>query len=189
MQLSKNEKKILKILLDNSRTTDSDIANQLDISSQAVGKIRKKLESNIIESYTVNLKYAKLGISIFAIAIAKLTKEGLDKGQLEVEHEFLKNPHIINIYRIPKQSSTHIIFYGFKDLEELDNFFYSPKVREWLHQYIETQELYTFSHNSLLKNSPNQLYQKAIDDLGVKKSDNVFKELDIFKKRSEKLRK
>lgn len=188
MQLSKNEKKILKILLENSRTTDSDIATQLGISSQAVGKIRKKLEMTVIESYSVNLNYPKLGIYTFAIAITKLTKAGLDKGQLEVEQELLNNPNIINIYRIPKQSSTHILIYGFRDLEELDNFFHSQTIMESLHKYIETQELHTFSHNSLLKNNSIQLFNKAIDELGIKRSEAYFKELDLFKKRTQKNR-
>jgi DNA-binding Lrp family transcriptional regulator len=183
MELTKNEKKILKLLLVNSRANDSEIASQLGISSQAVGKIRKKLESTVIDSYTVNINYAKLGITTFAIAIAKLTKEGLDKGQLEIEQELLSIPHVINVYRIPKLSATHIILYGFKDLKELDNFFYSPKIRQQLHAYLETQELYTFSHNSLIKKNSIQLFQKAIDDLGVKNSSLEFTEFESFKKK------
>jgi len=85
MKLTKNEKKALKLLLDNSRISDSEIASKLNISSQAVGKIRRKLESSIINSYSLNLNYSKLGIQTFAIAVAKLTKDGLDKGELEIE--------------------------------------------------------------------------------------------------------
>jgi len=183
MELTKNEKKILKLLLDNSRINDSEIASKIGISSQAVGKIRRKLESTIIDSYTVNLNYSKLGITIFAIAVAKLTKEGLDKGQLEVEQELLRIPHVINVYRIPKLSATHIIMYGFSDINELDNFFYSPKIRNQLHNYIETQELFTFSHNSLIKKNSTQLLHKAIDELGLKSSTLGFTELANFKKR------
>jgi DNA-binding Lrp family transcriptional regulator len=183
LELTKNEKKTLKLLLDNSRITDSEVAMKLDISSQAVGKIRRKLETTVIESYTVNLNYYKLGIQIFAIAIAKLTKEGLDKGQLEVENELLNIAHVINVYRVPKLSATHIILYGFKDMNELDGFFYSPKMRQQLHNYIETQELFTFSHNSLIKKSPIQLFRKVIDELGIKSSEVVFEEIETFKRK------
>jgi DNA-binding Lrp family transcriptional regulator len=144
MILTKNEKKTLKLLLLNSRMNDSDIASELGISSQAVGKIRKNLESTVIDSYTLNINYSKLGITTFAIAIAKLTKEGLHKGQLEVEQELLSIPHVINVYRIPKLSATHIILYGFSDLKELENFFYSPKISKQLHTYLETQEFIPF---------------------------------------------
>ncbi|MGV8150850.1 MAG: Lrp/AsnC family transcriptional regulator [Candidatus Woesearchaeota archaeon] len=183
MNLTKNEKKVLKLLLDNSRITDSDIASQLKISSQAVGKIRRKLENNIIEGYTINLNYSKIGINMFAMAIARLTRDGLDKGQLEVEQELLRIPHVINVYRIPKVSATHIILYGFSDVQEMDNFFYSPKIRQQLHKFIESQELYTFSNNSLIKKSPLQLFHKAIDDIGTKHLSIQFKEIERFRKK------
>ena len=186
MDLNKNEKKVLKLLLDNSRISDSEMASQLSISSQAVGKIRRKLESSIIESYSVNLNYSKLGVGIFAIAISKLTREGLHYGQLEVEQELLSNPHVISAYRIPKVSSTHIIMYGFRDINELDSFFHSTKLREKLHNYIETQDLFTFSCNSLIKKNPVQLFHKMIDELDSKSDAGkkyVFKELELFKKR------
>ena len=181
MKLTKNEKETLKLLLDNSRIPDTEIAPKLNISSVAVGKIRRKLESSIIESYTLNLNYSRLGIQTFAIAIAKLTKEGLDKGELEVEQKLLKNHHIINVYRIPKGSSTHIILYGFQDMTELDDFFHSAKLKQELHNFIETQDLFTFSHNSLIKNSPIQLVHKVIDNLGTKDSEIKFNELENFK--------
>jgi len=181
MELTKNEKKVLKILISNSKITDSDIAAQLGISSQAVGKIRKKLESTVIDSYTLNVNYSMLGIHVFALAIARLTREGMDKGQLEVENELNNNPNIISIYRIPKVSSTHIIIYGFADMGELDNFFYSPKMRQHIHQYLETQELYTFSNNSVVKMDPSYLLNSAIDSLGTKTKVLGFEEIERFK--------
>jgi len=183
IQLTKNEKKTLKLLLKNSRITDIQIASELKISSQAVGKIRKKLELSVIESYTINLNYYKLEIQTFAVTVAKLTRDGLDKGELEVEQCFLKNPHIIRVYRVPQGSSTHIIMYGFKDMNELDSFFHSVKMKNELHRFIETQNIYTFSYSSLIKNSPLQLFNKAIDELGTKVSEIKFNEIESFKRR------
>jgi len=183
IQLTKNEKRTLKLLLENSRISDSEIGSILKISSQAVGKIRRKLESSVIDSYSLNLNYSILGIHTFAIAVAKITNEGLDMGQLEVEQKLFENPHIINVYRIPKGSSTHIIMYGFTDMNELDDFFHSAELRDRLHRYIETQDLFTFSHNSLIKNNPLQLFCKVIDNLGTKVSEIRFNELELFKKR------
>jgi len=165
LRLNENEKKTLKLLLENSRMPDSKIAKILNISSQAVGKIRRKLEEKVIDSYTVNLDYSKLGIHTFAIAIAKLTKEGMNRGEVEVERNLVSIPHVISVYRIPKGSSSHIILYGFRNMNELDEFFHSPEIKRKLHNFIETQELFTFSHNSLIKNSPVQLFHKAIDTL------------------------
>lgn len=182
MKLTRNEKKTLKLLLENSRISDCEVASKLNISSAAVGKIRRKLESSIIESYTLNLNYAKLGIQIFAVALAKLTREGLEKGELGVEERLLKNPNTIDVYRVPKGGSAYLILYGFQDMDELDSFFYSPKLKQELHRFIETQEMFTFSHTSLIKSSPVQLFYKVINGLGTKVSGIKFNGLEKSRK-------
>jgi len=164
MRLTRNEKKTLKLLLENSRISDSSIAMKLKISSQAVGKIRRKLEKTLIDSYTLNLNFTKMGIHTFAIAFAKLTGEGIEKGELEVEKKLLENPHILQVYRLSSGNSTHAILYGFRDTTELDDFFHSIQKRKTLHNFIENKELFIFSHNSLIKNNPIQLFNKIIDE-------------------------
>ncbi|MBR9706418.1 Lrp/AsnC family transcriptional regulator [Candidatus Pacearchaeota archaeon] len=188
MKLTKNEKKTLKLLLENAKISDSAIAKKLKISSQAVGKIRKKLETTVIESYTVNLNYSKLGINVFAIALARLTPDGLDKGELEVEQKLLNQANIIQIHRLPNQSTTHIILYGFKDLNELDNFFHSTKKKNELHRFIENKDLFTFSNHSLIKNSPIQLFNQTIEEIGTQSNNNKngFTEIEHFKRRLKK---
>jgi len=165
MDLTKNEKKTLKLLLENSRISDTEIASKLNISKTAIGKIRRKLESIIIDSYTLNLNYEKLGIGTFALAITKLTNNGKKQGQVKIEDKLLQVPQIINIYRIPKGSSNHILLYGFKNSLELDKFFHSEKLKQNLHDFIETQEIFTFSHKSLIKNDPSTLFHFMIDNL------------------------
>lgn len=167
MKLTKNEKRMLKLLLEDAKISDSAIAKRLKISNQAVGKIRRKLEGSIIESYTVNLNYSRLGINAFAIALAKITDIGLAKGEEKVEGALLSTPHVIQILRLPHGSYTHALVYGFRDIAELDEFFHSPEQKRILHNYIENKELFTFSHNSFVKNSPNLLFHKIIDELGL----------------------
>lgn len=185
MKLANNEKRTLKLLLENAKISDSQIAKKLKISSQAIGKIRKKLEKNIIESYTINIDYSKLGINVFSMAIAKLTSEGLDKGDLEIEKKLLDTPNIIQVYRLPNQNSTHIILYGFQNLEELDLFFHSPQKKRELHKFIENQQLFTFSNHSLIKNNPIDLFKRILDNphLNQKNKSSKFQEIENFKKR------
>jgi DNA-binding Lrp family transcriptional regulator len=183
LRLTKNEKLALKMLIANSRSSDCEIASQLKISSQAVGKIRRKLEKSVINSYSVDIDYGKLGIQTFAVAVARFTREGLDLGELETEMILLRNEHVVSVYRLPKGTSTHIIVYGFRDINEFDNFFHSARMRSELHRYIEIQELFTFSHNSLIKNSPLQLYQKMIDELDTAKPSLQFREIENFKRK------
>jgi len=69
MWLTKNEKKVLILLIDNAKLSDTSIANQLNISSQAIGKIRRKLEEEIIEKYTIELNLKKLGLNLGVILL------------------------------------------------------------------------------------------------------------------------
>jgi DNA-binding Lrp family transcriptional regulator len=185
MKFNKNEKRVLKHLLANARATDSAIAKKLRISSQAVGKIRKKLESSVIESYSINLNYAKLGIQTFVIALAKLTHDGMDKGELEVEKRLSDDPNVIEVFRLPNQSTTHVILYGFKDMNDLDSFFHSTKKKQELHHYIENRETFTFSHNSRIKSDPRQLFQKVIDEADSE-TPLRFIEFENYKRRLER---
>ncbi len=184
MKLTKNEKKVLNLLLINARISDSSIAKKLKISSQAVGKIRKKLEISIIDSYSTNLNYGKLGIKTFAIALAKLTAEGMDKGELEIERKLLNESNIINVYRVPNQNITHIILYGFMNINDLDEFFHSIKKKQELYKYIENKDLFTFSDHSLIKINPSQLLKSALEykDSEIESSRNLI-ELENFKKK------
>mgnify|MGYP006220982933 CR=1 FL=1 len=183
IKLTKNEKKVLNILLKNAKTSDSQIAQKLKISSQAVGKIRRRLEDKVIDSYTIQLKYPKIGIETFAISLSKITEIGLEEGELEIEQKLLQSPNIIQVYRLPNAESTHIILYGFRDISEMDDFFHAPKNKEGLHKFIKSTQLYTFSHNSHIKNDPAQLFNKIIDEMETHPKNGEIREIERFKRR------
>jgi hypothetical protein len=68
MKLSRNEVLFLEILVENPIRTNQDIAKNLKITSQGVGKIRKQLmEKGFIRSHELILDYEKLGINIHSI--------------------------------------------------------------------------------------------------------------------------
>lgn len=183
MNLTRNEKRTLKLLLENAKISDSTISSILKVSSQAVGKIRRKLERTVIDSYTVNLNYERMGIHTFAIGLASTTQEGSEKNNLDIEQKLLNDTHIIQVYRLPAGSTKYVILYGFRDINEMDEFFHSPKRKKELHAFIENKELYTFAHTSLLKNNPIRLFFKAIEENGFNKEkfdddDKNFKKWD-----------
>lgn len=168
MGLTRNERKILKMLLDNSRISDREISDQLRITSQAVGKIRRKLEDTVIESYTMNLDCSKLNIRMFAMGVARLTNEGSEIGELEVERKLKQIPHVMNVYRVTSGKADYIILYGFRDLNELDCFFHCPEMKGRIHNLIKNQDLFTFSNHGMIKNNPIQLFRKVVDDMSIK---------------------
>lgn len=185
MKLTKNEKLTLKFLIKDGRTSDVDISKKLKITTQAVGKIRRKLENlGIIKGYSTDIDYGKIGVNTFALAIMRLTMKSWEElGELGIEKLVLKNPHIVNIYRIPEGSATHIGLYGFRDLDELDRFFHIMQTSSAYNQYVELKKIYVFSNNSLIKDSSAQLMAKVIDEMGkerISAKPLPFAEIDKF---------
>lgn len=167
MWLTKNEKKVLKLLIDNAKLSDTSIAKKLNISSQAIGRIRKKLEEEIIKGYTLDLDLSKLGINSFFICKVKLTSEGKDLGKKEIERKLLENKNIITLFNLIGDDSSYILIGGFKDIDELDSFF-SGREMEKLHILINCTELKPLNYKNILKNNFKDLCNKAIDELGTK---------------------
>ena len=185
MKLTKNEKLALKFLIKDGRISDVDISKKLKITTQAVGKIRRKLETlGVIKGYATDVDYGKIGINTFALTIMRLTlKSWEDLGELGIEKLLLKSPHIIKAYRIPEGSATHIAVYGFRDLDELDRFFQIMQVSSAYNQYVDLKKIYVFSNHSLVKDSPSQLFCKVIDEMGkdrINAKPLPFAEIDKF---------
>jgi len=168
MKLTRNEKRVLRLLIENGRVQDADIARSLNITSQAVGKIRRKLESErIIKGYSTILDYEKLGIGVLAVGLFKFTPESRKMLKEEAIDERVKGPHIIDFYRVPEGDVTHIVTYGFRSLEELDHYFHVLQTERG--HISEIKKLYILSAKSLRKNSPRELLLKVIDEIGREK--------------------
>ncbi len=155
-------------LVENSRTSDSHIASQLGISSQAVGKTRRKLEGEFVDSYSTALMLDKVGVGIIALSVAKLTNEGKKIGERAVHQLIHESPHVISAYRVDNGDTSHVIVYAFKSKDEMEKFFYSEETRNHFHKYLETKDLFTCSENNLVKNSMKQLLLKNIDEMSTR---------------------
>ncbi len=158
LKITKNEKFVLKQLIDNGRISDTSIAKKLKISTQAVRKIRKKFENNkIIKKYATIIDYEKVGIKAFAIVQLKITEKNKEKIDL------FQSPNIIGSFKLPETNITNLFIAGFNSLEELDNYF--AKLKEKYSDLIEIQKMNIFSNIGLMKNSPTELLKKKIEEL------------------------
>ncbi|MHC4269665.1 MAG: winged helix-turn-helix transcriptional regulator [Planctomycetota bacterium] len=80
MKLTNNEVYVLKLMVENPIITNQDISNNLEITSQGVGKIRKQLtEKGFIKDQELRLDYEKLGINIHTIALIKILPSVFNK--------------------------------------------------------------------------------------------------------------
>ena len=172
MWLTKNEKKVLKLLVDNAKLSDTSIANKLNISSQAVGKIRKHLEENIIKGYTLEVDLSKLDINVFALSLIKFNSN--DEVSLEEIEDRIKNDgHCTLLIRTSGEgNSSHIICGGFKNLNEFQNLFENKENIKTKIRFIDRKETHLFSTEHILKNSSKELLIRTINELGTKHNKN-----------------
>lgn len=154
LKLTKNEKFVLKELIDDGRISDTSIAKKLKISTQAVRKIRKKLESDrIITRYSTIIDYEKLGIKAFAIVQIRAD----DK----IKTDLFESPNIIGSFRLQESNITNILIAGFGSLEELDNYFVKIKKKH----PVEIQKINIFSNSGFMKHSPVELLKNKIGSI------------------------
>lgn len=159
LKLTKNDKFVLRELINNGRISDTSVAKKLKISSQAVRKIRKKFENNkVIKKYSAIINYEKIGIRAFAIVQLKITEKGL-KSKMDL----FDSQNIIGSFKLPETNITNIFIAGFNSLEELDTYF--AKIKEKYSGLIEIQKMNILSNRGLMKNSPVELLKKKIEEL------------------------
>lgn len=169
-----NEKKTLKLLLENSRVTDTEIGNQLKITSQAVYKIKEKLSHrNIIKNYITEINYAHLGVSIFAVAMIKI----MPKGRNDEFIAKLMSHNVIGLYDIVNNKSTHIMKCGFTSMEELWNFF--DKLHSEFSDLIIVNKVYTFPYSGFVKNSPVDLFNVLVEESGIDDNASIISPVEF----------
>jgi DNA-binding Lrp family transcriptional regulator len=175
MWLTNNEKKALKLLLENSRLSDTTIATKLNITSQAVGRIRKKLEDNLIRGYKLDLDLNKLGIKVFVMCKLKITSDGYDIGRQNIGERLSKIKNIICIMDLIGEEFNFMIIGGFKDMKGVNDFFHSSKNQKEIFKYVECGETRTLDPTCIIKNDPTDLINLAIDELGGSEDPRINK--------------
>lgn len=159
MLLSNNQKQVLHLLLENSRLTDMAIASQVGISSQAVGQIRKELEEELIEGYSVRLKSELLGVKAFSIMKIVLPAHSED-----LEKKITNLDNTITFIRTMQGEDTYFAIFGFSSCEELEAFINKRSEGELknIRNKIIIKEVLPFTQNNVLKTSAKDLLRSKI---------------------------
>jgi DNA-binding Lrp family transcriptional regulator len=165
LKLSANEKAVINLLLENGRIHCTDMAKRIGVTPQAVGKIQDKLEkSGVIRGYATIVDYEKLGIEVFAVAFFRFKSGSWTRLEDEYIRIRVKGPHMIRFYRFSEGDITHMVVYGFRSLKELDNYFHILQTERG--HISELKKLYVLSPDSILKDSPNELIGKVLNEEG-----------------------
>ena len=113
--------KILKILQQNARLSNQELADLVNLSTSACHRRVKILEaSGIIEKYQAKINYEKLGIQIHAIVEIKLSQ------LTESDHQFFLSQisdfdEVVNVYIITGESN-YVLLVATKDLNAFSQF-------------------------------------------------------------------
>jgi len=164
-KFTENEKKVIKALIENARVSDARIGRKIRISLQAVRKIRKKLENQgVITGYSTHINYEKIGMTVFGVALLNVMAEAWEKYGSRKIQEILLHANAIKFYRIPQADITHMVVYGFRNLNEFNEFFES--MQEQHSRYVQLKGLYTISNKNFAKKSAKDLIRKLLDEAG-----------------------
>lgn len=153
--LTPNERRVMRLLLDDARVSDVEIGKRLKISPQGANKIRKKLESTgLIEGYLAEVNYGALGVNVLALVLLDIPKDS----QNEKTFFDAISEKTIFFYKVLRNGISHIALCGFKDIEELDNYFNHLNLK----QGMEIKKIHVFAHKKMTKNSTRDLIAEAI---------------------------
>lgn len=187
IRLTGNERTVLKILLNNSRASDVYTADKLRISSQAVRKIRGKLKRiGMIKNYVTNVDHSSLNINIFSLAMLEIAS--MDNKERDAIKRVL-DKNLSSFYKVCKNDVTHIGLFGFRNINELDEFFQSLHYN--FSESINVKNNYIFSRKGLLKQDQRDLFLNVVKEykkekMPVPSNYNRFEE-DEFNNKNRKL--
>ena len=162
-KLTRNDQKLLKVIIQHAKMPDTHIAGKLGISPQAVHKIRRKLEKcGIIRGYQPVIDFRKLGISTMALLSIRLTPAVWESSTDEQISERIRQiPYVVDAYRVAESDVSHILLMGFRDQEQMDR--YLIKMQTRFAKEIELKTVYVFSTSRIITRSAVGLLYEILD--------------------------
>jgi DNA-binding Lrp family transcriptional regulator len=162
-RLTENDKRVLKKILDQRKLSDSEIAKRLNLSPQAIFKIRNKLESvGVIKGYVPNVNYKKIGINVMVVLVIKVSSEiWADFSDEQLSEQISKTPYVIDAYRVADEHSTHILVLAFRDTGQKEK--YISQLQTKYSDKIHVNAMYTFSIDKIIMHGSLGILNEIID--------------------------
>ena len=164
-KLTENDKKVLKKILDLrlKKISDSEIGKEMNISPQAVFKIRQKLESNgIVKGYMPIIDFKKIGINVMVLLVIRITNKIWDSfSDAQVSERISSTPYIIHAYRVSDEQASHALIFGFRDTAQKER--YIAELQTKFAEEVHITAVYTFSVDKIISENPLGLLHEIID--------------------------
>ena len=115
------DKKIVKILKNNSKTTLQNISEKINLSiAPTARRINQLEENNIIKNYSVNIDETSLGYKFPAFIFISLEKQQ-SKNFDKFEKKILNFPEVVECW-LMTGAKDYLIRIAVKDVEEFEDF-------------------------------------------------------------------
>ena len=162
-KLTRNEKTVLKKIIEQAKIPDLEIGKKMGLSQQAIFKIRHKLESaGVIKGYMPIIDFKKIGIGTLVVVGIKLTSYIWEKySEDQISERIQKIPQVIIAYRIPESKISHLLVLGFKNIDHKDR--YLMKLQNKYSKEIELVHIYPFSVDRIIKTNHIGLLNTILD--------------------------
>ncbi|MFH0978041.1 MAG: Lrp/AsnC family transcriptional regulator [Candidatus Woesearchaeota archaeon] len=162
-KLTENDKVVLKKILDSKRIPDSDIAKTMNLSPQAIFKIRNKLENyGIIKGYMPIVDFKKIGINVMAILVIRLTSKVWRKfSDDQISDRISKAHNIIDAYRVADEQASHVLILGFRDTYQKEQ--YIAQIQTKFAEEVQIKAIYTFSVDKIISQNPLGLLHEIVN--------------------------
>ena len=145
LEIDETDKKILNVLLEDSRLSYRQIAKNIGVSVATVMHRVNNLENNkIIRNYTTIVDYEKLGYDIEVIFEIRISKGKL----FEVEEKIATHPNVFAVYDITGEFDAAILA-RFQSRRQMDAF-------------LKKMQTYPFIERTLTKVILNTIKEKGI---------------------------
>jgi DNA-binding Lrp family transcriptional regulator len=162
-KLTKNEQTVLKKIIDQAKTPDSEIATKMGLSQQAIFKIRHKLEEiGIIRGYMPIIDFKKIGIETLVVLGLRFKSVVWEKfSEDQIAERLRKIPRVILAYRIPGLKISHLLVVGFMSVGQKDKYLMNLQTK--YAKEIEIVYVFPFSVDRIIKESNVGLLNIILD--------------------------
>ena len=118
MKIDDTDKKILNVLVGNSRLSLRQIAKKVDVSVATVmHRINKLEQEKIIRKYTAQLDYEKIGYDIEVLIEIRISKGRL----LDIEKKIAVHPNVFAVYDVTGAFDA-VLLARFQTRRQMDSF-------------------------------------------------------------------
>ena len=159
--LSENEKKFLKMLLDKGNVSDAEISKKTGMSKATCSRIRKKMEKTLISEYIPIIELDKVGIEVFLVLMFKWSAFDRQDITKKAFGEFEKDPHVIFLANGQGSAGqSTVMFMGFKSLIQYNDYF--KEFRRKYDKYIENMNSLILPSNEIQKQDYTEIIKEII---------------------------